>query len=63
MREILEQNEEIFLTNNYYSADLVGFTPGEALSRITLPAIDNALPWRSAMKRACGTCRCSALWV
>ena len=44
MREILEQNEEIFLTNNYYSADLVGFTPGEALSRITLPAIDNALP-------------------
>jgi|CZCA01.1.fsa_nt_gi CTP:molybdopterin cytidylyltransferase MocA len=44
MREILEQNEEVFLTNNYYSADIVGFTPAAALGRLNLPAIDNALP-------------------
>lgn len=44
LREILEQNEDVFLTNNYYSADIVGFAPGKALERITLPAIDNALP-------------------
>lgn len=44
LREILEQNDEAFLTNNYYSADIVGFSPGQALERINLPAIDNALP-------------------
>ncbi len=44
LREMLEQNEEAFLTNNYYSADIVGFTPGAALERISLPAIDNTLP-------------------
>lgn len=43
MRELLEENEEILLANNYYSADIVGFTPGQALSRITLPSIDNTL--------------------
>lgn len=43
MREILEQNDEVFLTNNYHSADLVGFSPASALSRITLPPIDNTL--------------------
>ncbi|NLM41574.1 MAG: hypothetical protein GX199_04625 [Firmicutes bacterium] len=44
MREILEQNDEVMLTNNYYSADIVGFTPAKALSRISLPEVDNALP-------------------
>lgn len=31
------------LANNYYSADIVGFTPGHALTKISLPAIDNTL--------------------
>lgn len=43
MREILEQNDGILLANNYYSADIVGFTPGQALNSISLPAIDNTL--------------------
>ena len=43
LSEILEQNEGILLANNYYSADIVGFTPGQALNRITLPPIDNTL--------------------
>jgi len=43
LRELLEQNEGILLANNYYSADIVGFTPGQALSNITLPPIDNTL--------------------
>lgn len=43
LREVLEQNENIVLANNYYSADIVGFTPGKALREITLPAIDNTL--------------------
>ena len=43
LREILEQNEGILLANNYYSADIVGFTPGQALRQITPPNIDNTL--------------------
>lgn len=43
LREILEQNEGILLANNYYSADIVGFTPGQALNNIVLPPIDNTL--------------------
>ncbi|NLJ80894.1 MAG: hypothetical protein GX335_07710 [Firmicutes bacterium] len=43
MREILEGNEGILLANNYYSADIVGFSPGEALAGINLPPIDNTL--------------------
>ena len=43
LRELLEQNEDILLANNYYSADIVGFTPGQALGRISLPSIDNTL--------------------
>lgn len=43
LREILEQNEEVLIANNYYSADIVGFTPGSALGRINLPPIDNTL--------------------
>ena len=43
LREILEQNEGILLANNFYSADIVGFTPGRALGQITLPPIDNTL--------------------
>lgn len=43
LRELLEQNEGILIANNYYSADIVGFTPGQALSSISLPPIDNTL--------------------
>ncbi|NMB01608.1 MAG: hypothetical protein GX971_08870 [Firmicutes bacterium] len=43
LRELLEQNEEVLLANNYYSADIVGFSPGNALKRINLPPIDNTL--------------------
>ena len=34
------------LSNNYYSADLVAFTPASALTVIDLPATDNPLPRR-----------------
>ena len=44
MREELESSEALVLSNNYYSADLVAFTPASALDAITLPATDNPLP-------------------
>lgn len=44
MREELEAAEALVLSNNYYSADLVGFTPASALDAIALPATDNPLP-------------------
>mgnify|MGYP001495044776 CR=1 FL=1 len=43
IRDILDQNENVVLANNYYSADIIGFTPGDALHQITLPKIDNSL--------------------
>jgi len=36
--------EQLVIANNYFSADLVAFTPGDALERIDLPATDNFLP-------------------
>ena len=44
MREELEGAEALVLSNNYYSADLVAFTPTSALGAIALPATDNPLP-------------------
>lgn len=44
MREELEAGEALVLSNNYYSADLVAFTPASALDAIALPATDNPLP-------------------
>ncbi len=44
MREELESSGALVLSNNYYSADLVGFTPTSALAAIALPAADNPLP-------------------
>jgi hypothetical protein len=35
--------DPVVVANNYYSADLVAFTPGEALARVPLPATDNPL--------------------
>lgn len=46
LREELEQSEALVLSNNYYSADLVAFTPTSALGVIDLPATDNPLPRR-----------------
>jgi 2-phospho-L-lactate guanylyltransferase (CobY/MobA/RfbA family) len=43
IRDILEKNENALLANNYYSADIVGFTPGDTLTKITPPPIDNTL--------------------
>jgi len=46
LREELETSEALVLSNNYYSADLVAFTPASALGVIDLPATDNPLPRR-----------------
>lgn len=44
MRVELESADALVLSNNYYSADLVAFTPTSALGAIALPATDNPLP-------------------
>jgi CTP:molybdopterin cytidylyltransferase MocA len=44
MRAELEATDALVLSNNYYSADLVAFTPTSALGAIALPATDNPLP-------------------
>ena len=46
LREEVESSEALVLSNNYYSADLVAFTPTSALGVIDLPATDNPLPRR-----------------
>jgi hypothetical protein len=46
IREELEASEALVLSNNYYSADLVAFTPTSTLGVIDLPATDNPLPRR-----------------
>jgi len=44
IRAELEGAAALVLSNNYYSADLVAFTPTSALGAIALPAADNPLP-------------------
>ncbi|HHT36120.1 MAG TPA: hypothetical protein GX019_02970 [Firmicutes bacterium] len=44
IRRLLEQHDRVVTANNYYSADLVGLSPGSALAEVDLPAIDNTLP-------------------
>lgn len=44
MRVDLESTDALVLSNNYYSADIVAFTPTSALGAIALPATDNPLP-------------------
>ena len=46
LREEIESSEALVLSNNYYSADLVAFTPASTLDVIELPATDNPLPRR-----------------
>jgi len=40
----LAQTEDVVIANNYFSADLVAFAPGEAIERVALPPSDNLLP-------------------
>lgn len=40
----IEQAEDLVVTNNAFSADLIGLTPCAALQSIELPATDNPLP-------------------
>ena len=40
----LQDTNDVIITNNYFSADLVAFSPGDALERIDLPPSDNLLP-------------------
>ncbi len=40
----LAATDDVVISNNYFSADLVAFTPGDALRRIELPETDNFLP-------------------
>jgi len=44
--EEIDAGEALVLSNNYYSADLIAFTPASALTVIDLPATDNPLPRR-----------------
>ena len=46
LREEIDASEALVLSNNYYSADLIAFTPASALAVIDLPATDNPLPRR-----------------
>lgn len=40
----LSGRDGVTISNNYFSADLVAFTPGDAIARIDLPDADNFLP-------------------
>lgn len=40
----LDEAGAVVIANNYFSADLVAFSPGDAIRRIELPAADNLLP-------------------
>jgi len=40
----LAEGEDVIIANNYFSADLIAFTPGRAIERIDLPQADNFLP-------------------
>lgn len=40
----LSTARDTVITNNIYSGDLVAFTPGSSLDKISLPSIDNPLP-------------------
>jgi hypothetical protein len=40
----LAEADGVVIANNYFSADLIAFAPGDALRRIELPAADNLLP-------------------
>jgi hypothetical protein len=43
MADSLATSDRLVITNNQFSADLIGFTPPDALDRIDLPPLDNPL--------------------
>lgn len=43
---LLACSENTAISNNYFSADMVGYTPAAAIEDIELPANDNDLPYR-----------------
>ncbi|MCS7003244.1 MAG: hypothetical protein NZ518_10390, partial [Dehalococcoidia bacterium] len=48
----LRATQELVLSNNPYSADLVAWTPGDAIGRIAPPTVDNSLA--RALERQAG---------
>ncbi|MFW6071728.1 MAG: hypothetical protein ACOC86_05020 [Candidatus Bipolaricaulota bacterium] len=43
--EFLESNQEISISNNFYSTDLIGFSPASRLLDLKSPERDNELGW------------------
>ncbi len=41
---LLTDHQRVVVANNFYSADIIGFSPGTILQGLVLPAIDNSLP-------------------
>ncbi|NLS75652.1 MAG: hypothetical protein GXY76_00190 [Chloroflexi bacterium] len=49
LRQIAEEllkEERLLITNNFYSTDFCGFTPGSHINAIHVPPYDNDLGWR-----------------
>jgi hypothetical protein len=46
LAQAILDGENLLITNNFYSADFVAFTPGDAILRIAPPDTDNDLAWR-----------------
>jgi hypothetical protein len=44
--EILLSNDDVLVANNFFSCDFVGFSPSDAIQRISPPPIDNDLAFR-----------------
>ncbi len=44
LRHLLTDHQGVVIANNYFSADIIGFTPGCTVDGLDLPAIDNSLP-------------------
>src|SRR5439155_259139 len=57
LRERIEAADQILVSNNYYSGDLVAFAPAKALDAIDLPTTDNPLPRLLHQPAGCGCCR------
>ena len=63
IRRLLEQHDRVVTANNYYSADLVGLSPGSALAEVDLPAIDNTRRSFWCSRRISDLFPCSVLSV
>lgn len=45
IRKLIEGQERVVTANNYFSSDIVGFSPASTLQHIGLPRLDNSLAW------------------